>query len=262
MKTIAVANQKGGVGKTTVTLLLASALAQKHRVLVVDADPQASLPKVMEIDTAERATLADYMLEPAALELVDVTTPSAWGFDVIPTDVALALKESRKTTADEFLLRKLLAGGESRYDFVLIDCPPSLGSMTVNAFTAADSLLVVTEPARLALEGLSDLLQTCDVVQEHFNPALSIDTVVVNGMDSATASAERLAELRSGFDDGVVFERPIPNWVAIRETVEASRNLYAVAGTSWGRKRKANEAVRLFDELAERIANVRSQASV
>jgi chromosome partitioning protein len=127
METYAFANQKGGVGKTTVTLGLAAALAdQDASALLIDLDPQASATKVLGVEVEERHTIADVLLEPDRFSLRDVVVRTDWGFDVAPAETALASRESRRATADEFILRRQLAEVFD-YDAALVDCPPSLG---------------------------------------------------------------------------------------------------------------------------------------
>jgi chromosome partitioning protein len=153
MDTYVFANQKGGVGKTTVALGVAAALARRGAgVLLIDLDPQASATKVLGVDVAERCTMADALLEPERFPVGETIVRTAWGFDAAPAETALASRESRRSTADEFVLRNQL-DGVSDYDAVLIDCPPSLGVLTLNALTAASHLVLVTEPSFLALQG-------------------------------------------------------------------------------------------------------------
>lgn len=160
MDTYVFANQKGGVGKTTIALGVASALARRAaRVLLIDLDPQASATKVLAVDERERCTVADALLEPDGYRLADAVVRTEWGFDVIPAETALASRESRRSTADEFVLRRQLEQ-LSGYGVVLIDSPPSLGVLTLNALTAASHLVVVTEPSFLALQGIDELLET------------------------------------------------------------------------------------------------------
>lgn len=170
MDTYVFANQKGGVGKTTVTLGIAAALAARgRRVLLIDLDPQASATKVVGIELDGRASMADVMLEPDRYGLRDMTATTDWGFDLAPAETALASRESRRSTADEFVLRRQL--GECRgYDVVLVDCRPSLGVLTLSALAAASHLVVVTEPSFLALQGIEELLETRDLVCAHYNP--------------------------------------------------------------------------------------------
>src|SRR5215213_865702 len=119
----AFANQKGGVGKTTVTLGLAAALASQNlSALLVDLDPQASATKVLGVEAEERQTIADVLLEPDRFSLSDVLVGTGWGFDLAPAETALASRESRRATADEFILRRQLVDAVG-YDIALIDCP-------------------------------------------------------------------------------------------------------------------------------------------
>ena len=133
------------MGKTRVTLGLAAALASLDvSVLLVDLDPQASATKVLGVEAEERHTIADVRFEPGRFSSSDVLVGTGWGFHLAPAETALASRESRRATADEFILRRQLAGVVG-YEVALVDCPPSLGLLTLNALMAALRLIVVTE---------------------------------------------------------------------------------------------------------------------
>jgi chromosome partitioning protein len=222
--TWAVVNQKGGVGKTTVTLFVAEALAGLGRkVLVVDLDPQTSVTKVLGADATTLPTVADLLLGEAGHSVLEVTQSTAWGFGLAPSETALAGRDARRSLGDEFLLRKALADTDD-YDVVLVDCPPSLGVLTVNALTAAERLLLVTEPSFVALQAVNELLATVEVVREHYNPALTVGGVVVNLMDHTREARARAEEVAASFSDHVW--RPyVPRRTVLREAASRGHGL-------------------------------------
>ncbi len=169
MRTIAVCNQKGGVGKTTISVLLADAATRAgHRVLLVDLDPQANATEATCANGGADLTLADVLNNPHGTSLTQAVSLGSLGFDVARSSVGLASKERNRRTADEHDLRRLLHPVEDAYDLVLIDSPPSLGVLTVNALTAADEYLVATDPAKFALDGIRGVSDTADVVRTYF----------------------------------------------------------------------------------------------
>jgi chromosome partitioning protein len=219
-QTIACANQKGGVGKTTTVVNLAADLAlDGERVLVVDLDPQGNATSGFGIDRASlRATLYDAILGETALD--DVIVPTAIdGCSLAPASVALAGAEVELAGADqrERRLARLLRPVADRYDYVLLDCPPSLGLLTVNALTAADSVLIPTQCEYYALEGLSQLIATLNLVRDNLNPGLGIKGVVLTMFDARTnLSADVAAEVRRHLGDAV-FDTLIPRSVRLSE---------------------------------------------
>ena len=218
-QTIACANQKGGVGKTTTVVNLASQLVRAgDRVLVVDLDPQGNATSGFGLD---RTTLAgsvyDAIVDDVALEQIIVTTGS--GADLVPSAIALAGAdlELASVEARERRLARLLRPLLGRYQTILIDCPPSLGLLTVNALTAADAVLIPLQSEYYALEGLTQLLATIDLVRDHLNPRLAIDGVVVTMVDGRTnLSAEVDAEVRRHLG-GLVYSTVIPRSVRLSE---------------------------------------------
>ncbi|MDP9294293.1 MAG: ParA family protein [Actinomycetota bacterium] len=247
MDTYAFANQKGGVGKTTVTLALAAALASGGAsALLVDLDPQASATKVLGIDVEERHTVADALLEPERFSLADVVVRTNWGVDVAPAEMALASRESRRTTADEFILRRQL-GDVDGYDMVLVDCPPSLGVLTLNALTAATHVVIVTEPTFLALQGIDELLQTRDLVRTHYNPGLELAGVVVNRVERTVEHRDGVAEIIRYFGADLVWRPLLPKRTAMQDGVRRGVPVCELAG------RSAREVAAGFTEMARRM---------
>ena len=171
---IAIANQKGGVGKTTTAVNLASALAQTpRRVLLVDLDAQGNATMGSGVDKRElTASTCDVLLEEVHAADAVVRTPE--GFDLMPgnTDLTAAEIELMDEAGREQRLKRALDPLRERYDFIIIDCPPALSLLTLNALTAADSVLVPMQCEYYALEGLTSLLQTIDALKQKLNPAL------------------------------------------------------------------------------------------
>lgn len=217
---VAVANQKGGVGKTTTVVNVASFLAlDGRRVLLVDMDPQgnASSGLGLDKDSLDRSVY-DVLLGSAAVSDVAVGT-SIKGLSVVPSNRSLAGSEVELVPkpARERTLRRSLDSAAATYDFIILDCPPSLGLLTVNALTAADSVLIPLQCEYYALEGLSQLMATIELIREHLNPSLSLKGIVLTMHDGRTSlSADVANEVRGHFGDQV-FESIVPRSVRLAE---------------------------------------------
>lgn len=233
-KTIAIVNQKGGVGKTTTCVNLAAALKEAgQRILLCDFDPQANSTSGMGVDKTVSKGIYEVLIEesPAA----DAIVHTKFG-DVLPSNKALAGAGIELIGMDrrEFLLKDALDQVSGDYDFIFIDCPPSLELLTLNALCAADSILVPVQGEYFALEGLSDLMNTVRIVRRSLNPKLALEGVLLTMFDGRTNLAMQVAEEVKHYFPGKVFATVIPRNVRLSEAPSHGKPINAYDRTSRG----------------------------
>jgi len=247
---IALANQKGGVGKTTSTISIGAALALRgQRVVIVDADPQANATSALGHGGAEHDALYQALVDEAPLTPA-IEQTSTQGLWILPTSPALAGAEVELVSvmAREYRMRRAIEPLRALFDFVLIDCPPSLGLLTVNALTAADEVIVPVQSEYLALEGLGSLSSTIELVRSNLNPSLQIRGVLLTMYDSRTNLSRQVEdEVRRHFAN--TFRTVIPRSIRLSEAPSHGEPIQRYDPLSTGAQAYDDVALELLDQL-------------
>ena len=245
---ISVANQKGGVGKTTTTINLAASIADRgYRVLIVDIDPQGNATSGLGIEKSEiDQDIYNVLIDEVPLKET-IHHTSTKKLDIVPATINLSGAETELISmmARETRLKSALDTVNDDYEFIFVDCPPSLGQLSINAFTASDSILIPVQSEYYAMEGLSQLLNTIRLVQKHFNKDLGVEGVLLTMLDARTnLGAEVVKEVQSYFNKKV-YKTIIPRITKLAEAPSYGQPITEYAPRSPGAK--------VYDDLAKEV---------
>lgn len=253
-KVIAVANQKGGVGKTTTSLNLAAGLAAlDKKVLLIDMDPSGNLTIGLGFEKNQRATLKnvmEYIIMDVEFDAREVIIRHEEGFDLVPSnkllsgmDVSLVTIENR-----EQILKKYIDMLGNSYDFIIIDCMPSLGMLTINAMTAANSVLIPVQPKYFSADGISELLKVFGAVKKNFNPEIEIEGILYTIDEARKNATKRIKEaVEQAYGNNIkIFDVTIPATTIIENSVQAGISVMKYRSSSKGAEAYRNLAVEVL----------------
>ncbi|MFN0204272.1 MAG: ParA family protein [Bacteroidia bacterium] len=245
---ISIANHKGGVGKTTTTVNLAAALSRAgYKVLIIDIDPQANATFALGLGKQERTLYQTLVFQDAIEKAVQHLEEA--DLDIVPSSVHLAAFEKNNEVGKEFILQEKVAEIRENYHFILLDCPPSLGALTISALTASDYAMIVLQPEPLALQGMTEFLKILRTVKTRMNPELDILGILVTGYDNRTVLHRELFEYLVNEYKEMVFTTKIRKTISLPEAQSMGQNIFAYNPNSVG----AEDYASLAKEIVTRV---------